>query len=344
MSGPELDIVGLFPSLDDAVFGGVQASGREAWQAIVATTGERRADALYYEAGRSKAKAVIRAISRRRKVNVVLVWHLDLLKLLPFVDRSASRVILFLHGIEAWRKHDRLTHLLLKKKVDLILSNSDHTWHRFLECNPAFRNTAHRTVHLGAGLRSGETISRSQDSPVALMVGRLSAGENYKGHRQLIEAWPLVLARMPEAQLWIVGDGDLRTTLEDLARKHLPARAVRFYGQVPDVAKEQLLAQCRCMALPSRGEGFGLVYVEAMRMGRPCLVSNRDAGREVVNPPEAGLAVDPGDAGGVADAVCRLLIAGAEWDAWSQRARSRYEAHFTREHFHHRLVTALFET
>jgi phosphatidyl-myo-inositol dimannoside synthase len=343
MSGPDLDIVGLFPSFDAAVSGGVQASGREAWHGIIARIGGWRADALCYETGSSKARAVMRAICYRRKAAVVLIWHMHLLKLLPFVDHSASRVILFLHGIEAWLKHDPLTQHLLKR-VDLILSNSDHTYQRFLACNPAFQNTTHLTVHLGAGESLGRLSPGPGPRPVVLMIGRLNAGENYKGHRQMIAAWPRVIERMPDAELWIVGDGDLRTSLEDLTRTSAARHAVRFFGQVGDADKERLLAACRCLALPSRGEGFGLVYVEAMRMGRPCLVSNVDAGREVVNPPEAGLAIDPDDSRATADAIGRMLTAGTEWEQWSRRARSRYEARFTREHFHQRLVTALFET
>ena len=96
--------------------------------------------------------------------------------------------------------------------------------------------------------------------------------------------------------------------------------------------------------MPSRGEGFGLVYLEAMRMGRPCLVSNVDAGREVVNPPEAGVAVDPDNTGEVADAIIRLLSPGPRWNEWSAQARARYEAQFTAAHFHCRLIHALFET
>ena len=341
MRASRLDVVGIFPSFECKFFGGVQASGREAWQGIVNRIGERRADALYYEAGTSKAKAVLRAIGHRKTAEIVLVWHLQLLKLLPFVDHSTSRVILFLHGIEAWLTHDPVTRFLLKK-VDLILSNSDHTWTRFVECNPAFLEVPHRTVYLGVGSTLGAVTPSSFNPPAVLMVGRLDAREKYKGHRQVIQAWPLVLERIPDAQLWIVGDGDLRPSLEDLAWQHVPMGSVRFYGQVSELEKEQLLARCSCLALPSRGEGFGLVYVEAMRMGRPCLVSGVDAGREVVNPPEAGLAVDPGDPHAIADAVSRMLTVGAEWDQWSRCARSRYEAHFTREHFHQRLMTALF--
>jgi phosphatidylinositol alpha-1,6-mannosyltransferase len=339
MRDRSLEIVGLFPSSNG--FGGVQLSGRDAWEGILRRVGRQNASILHYEA--SKTRTILQAITTRRSARVLLVWHMHLLKLLPFLDTSISRVVLFLHGIEAWLKQDSLTQVVLRK-VHLILSNSDHTWDRFVAWNPEFRDVPHRTVHLGAGSCFGAATPRPSQAPIVLMVGRLNKSENYKGHQQMMEAWPLVLQRIPEARLWIVGDGDLRSSLERMAGEHALNHAVRFFGQVSDAEKERLIAQVRCLALPSRGEGFGLVYLEAMRLGRPCLVSNLDAGREVVNPPEAGLAVDPGDPAEIADVVQRLLSPGAEWEQWSARARSRYEWRFTAEQFQQRLVSALFET
>jgi glycosyltransferase involved in cell wall biosynthesis len=130
----------------------------------------------------------------------------------------------------------------------------------------------------------------------------------------------------------------LRPALEEQARGDA---SVKFFGRVGERAKEELLGACRALALPSRGEGFGLVYLEAMRAGKPCLVSDCDAGREVVNPPEAGLAADPRDAGALAHAAARLLQGGAEWDVWSARARARYEGYFTGSHFQARLTDAM---
>jgi phosphatidylinositol alpha-1,6-mannosyltransferase len=174
------------------------------------------------------------------------------------------------------------------------------------------------------------------------MIGRLLRSEDYKGHRELLAAWPAVQGRVPGAELWVAGDGDLRTELEGLARRTLPAGAARFWGSVPDAEKERLLRRARCLVLPSRSEGFGLVYLEAMRLGRPCLVSSLDAGREVVNPPEAGLAVDPRRPDELAAAVARLLAASApEWRGWSAQARGRYERGFTAAHFQDRLAAAL---
>src|SRR5207249_3800963 len=118
--------------------------------------------------------------------------------------------------------------------------------------------------------------------------------------------------------------------------------SVRFWGRISEELKEDLLARCRCLALPSRGEGFGLVYLEAMRLGRPCLVSDQDAGREVVGPPEAGLAVDPQNIDALADATIELLGENQESRRRSAVARQRYEAHFTAGHFQSRLLEAVF--
>jgi phosphatidylinositol alpha-1,6-mannosyltransferase len=342
MSASPLDIIGLFPGSEPNAVGGVQASGRDAWNGILGRLGDQRAHAFSYRPGTSKAKAVLQAIGNRRKAHVALVWHLHLLKLLPVLDPSTPRVLLFLHGIEAWRRHDPLTTFLLKH-VNLILTNSDYTWSRFIRCNPRLERASHRTVHLGIGTPLPPDTPCHAEAPSVLMVGRLDAREDYKGHRQVIEAWPGVLERKPGAELWIVGDGDLRPGLEDLAARCAPRHSIRFRGQVSDAEKDDLLGRCRCLAMPSRGEGFGLVYLEAMRAGRPCIVSNGDAGREVVNAPEAGLAVDPDNSREIADAVARMLTPGREWADWSRRARERYESHFTARHFHQRLLAAVFE-
>ncbi|MCS7312722.1 MAG: glycosyltransferase family 4 protein, partial [Acidobacteria bacterium] len=169
------------------------------------------------------------------------------------------------------------------------------------------------------------------------MVSRLARREDYKGHREVIAAWPRVLKYIPEARLSIIGDGDLRPELERWARSMGLTSHIHFWGWVPEDRKEALIAESRCLVMPSRGEGFGLVYLEAMRMGRPCLVSPFDAGREVVNPPEAGLAADPQNPDELAQAVCRLLTPGPEWDRWSAQARARYESYFTARHFQERL-------
>jgi phosphatidylinositol alpha-1,6-mannosyltransferase len=227
-------------------------------------------------------------------------------------------------------------------QMDLFLSNSEFTWQKFIAVNPRWAGAKHRTIALGLGMPELD-VERPAKIPAAIMIGRMSKGEGYKGHEEVIGAWPCVLQTTPEAELWIVGGGDAADELRALAAASEAKERIRFFGVVTDAQKDRLLRQSRCLVLPSRGEGFGLVYLEAMRLGRPCLASIHDAGREVVGPPDAGLAVNPGDTDEMAQAITRLLTPGAEWERWSTVARRRYESGFTAVHFQRRLVEAVRE-
>ncbi len=338
-------VLGVFPALD--CLGGVEASGRAAGE-VLRRLGGPAARMFIYSAGkpssvRAKFGAVADSLRSRGRTRLVLVWHLGLLKLVPFLVHGEAPVVLFLHGVEAWRRHDRLTMSMLRK-VSLFLSNTEFTWLRFTEMHSEFASVPHRVVHLGLG----EPISASSggslpDSPLAVMVGRMSSNERYKGHDEVIAAWPAVQDAVPGAQLWIAGPGDYREGLEGRVRALGLTSSVRFLGAIPEAAKQDLLARSRALLLPSRGEGFGLAYLEAMRLGRPCLTSTLDAGREVVNPPECGLAVDPGDLNALAGAVIRLLDYTGQWPVWSTSSRRRYEERFTEKHFQQRLTAALQE-
>ncbi len=185
------------------------------------------------------------------------------------------------------------------------------------------------------------TAGEPDATPTAVMIGRLDRGEGYKGHREVISCWPQVLRRLPQARLWIVGEGDLLPELVRHVEQLGLGSCVAFWGWVSEEDKERLLTRSRCLALPSRGEGFGLVYAEAMRLGRPCLVGTEDAGREVVDPPTAGLAADPDDLCSLTDGLCRLMDDTPAWRSQSVQARKRYEKLFTAERFQERLLEAL---
>ena len=78
-----------------------------------------------------------------------------------------------------------------------------------------------------------------------------------------------------------------------------------------------------------------------MRFGRPCLVSDCDAGREVVNPPEAGLQVNVRDSAAVANALIQLLGNQHKWAEWSAQAKARYEKNYTVAAYQKRLFDAI---
>jgi phosphatidylinositol alpha-1,6-mannosyltransferase len=290
---------------------------------------------------KSKGGAALGALRLRKQADRIVFWHLDLLKLLPFLGKDGAAKYLFLHGIECWRPMTGFRARLLDG-VDMFLTNSQFTWDRFIAINPRWKHAAHRVTPLGVGMPESR-LAPPGPAPAAVMIGRMDGGEDYKGHRELIEAWPRVLEQVSNAELWIVGGGDGAAGLKRLAASGPAAGHIRFTGVIPEAEKQNLLRQSRCMALPSRGEGFGLVYLEAMRLGRPCLASVHDAGREVICPPRAGFAVEPRDTESVAAALVRLLTPGPEWQELSASARERYESCFTAAHFQARLRDAVLE-
>lgn len=158
-----------------------------------------------------------------------------------------------------------------------------------------------------------------------LIVGRLSASERYKGHEALFDA----LAGLPEGRLVVVGEGDDRERLQARARA-LGERAT-FAGFVSEATRDALYARCRALVMPSRGEGFGLVYLEAMRAGRPCVALADGAGAEIVVEGESGLLVE------ATPESLRVALARLAADETARRlgegARRRYEARFAPARF-----------
>lgn len=201
---------------------------------------------------------------------------------------------------------------------------------------------------LAAGSQAADADSRRATvaSPRVLSVARLTRTNAYKGVDTLLHAWPAVREQVGDAHLVVVGDGDDRARLEALAERLDVAASVEFTGQVSDGELAATYAQAQVFALPgrartgvaARGEGFGLVYLEAAAAGLPVVAGHAGGAVEAVRDGETGLLVDPDDPQAVARAVADLLDdpdraaamgkAGRRWiaDAFSyERFRARID-------------------
>ena len=153
----------------------------------------------------------------------------------------------------------------------------------------------------------------SVDHPTFLTIARIE--ERYKGHDVVVRALPLVLAKVPDAQWIVIGDGSLRAGLEHLARSYGVADSISFLGAVSDAQRDLWLRRTHLLAMPSRlpaggfaGEGFGIVYLEAGAYGKPVVAGNVGGALDAVADGESGLLVDPTDPLAVADAITTLLL------------------------------------
>ena len=141
-----------------------------------------------------------------------------------------------------------------------------------------------------------------EESPIVGVVARLEAE---KGHRVLLEAWPLVLADHPEACLLIVGEGSERNSLEAQASSLGISDHVIFTGRREDVPA--VTAALDVAVLPSYREAQGLSVLEAMALSRPVVASNVGGIPEMIEDSVSGLLVPPGNSEALAGAINRLL-------------------------------------
>jgi glycosyltransferase involved in cell wall biosynthesis len=137
--------------------------------------------------------------------------------------------------------------------------------------------------------------------PVVGIVGRLVP---IKNHALFLEVATRVAAERPDVVFAIVGDGELRALLEAEARQALADR-VRFLGWVDDLPR--LYAALDVVVLTSLAEGTPVALIEAMAAGRPVVATDVGGVGAVVDDGVSGLLAPSGDAGGISEAVLRLL-------------------------------------
>lgn len=213
---------------------------------------------------------------------------------------------------------------LLARRAAVIVVNSEAVRRRFAWVKPPKVRVVYNGVDLPryAPCRpSGETRAAwgvPAAAPLIMSVGRFVA---YKGYQDLIDAAAVVHREVPEARWVLVGDGELRPALTARAAEHGLDKHVHFLGWRDDVPA--LLAQGDLFVMPSHGEHFGRVVVEAMAMAKPVVATDAGGVPEIVQDGETGLLVPAADPAALARAMTRLLRdrAAAQRMGWAGRRR-----------------------
>jgi glycosyltransferase involved in cell wall biosynthesis len=139
-------------------------------------------------------------------------------------------------------------------------------------------------------------------------LGRLSQTERYKGIDEVLEILPPLLRTRPDLVYLVVGEGSDRARLEQKAQSLGIAGHVVFTGQIPEYEKADHYRLADAFLLPSHGEGFGFVLLEAMASGIPVVASTLDGGREAVRQGQLGILVNPNDREELAVGIQRALL------------------------------------
>jgi glycosyltransferase involved in cell wall biosynthesis len=161
----------------------------------------------------------------------------------------------------------------------------------------------HRYDHQEPCCTLREEYGIEAGAPIIGVIARL---EPEKGHRTLLDAWPLVLRRVPGARLLVVGEGSLLTELAWQARELGIERRVVFTGRRDDIPA--VTAALDVAVLPSYREAQGMVILEAMALSRPVVATNVGGIPEMIEDGVSGLLVPPHDPDALAAAIVQLLV------------------------------------
>jgi len=293
---------------------------------------------VFTGADRGKARFVVNAMrAARRQARVVLAAHPNLGPITRAMRVIAPRMksIVCTHGIEVWEPLSSARRNALRRAT-IVLSPSrataDHLtsvqgvspdrirvlpWALDPDFETKFAGGARPS--LSANFPSGRVI---------LSVGRWLAEERYKGMDTLILAMPRLLLRWPDLQLVIVGSGDDLAWLEHIARDSGVQRHVHFltglsYGEI-----SACYEAAEVFALPSRGEGFGFVYLEAMAHGKPVIGGAHGGAPEVIQDGVTGYLVQHGDPVQLATSIDALLSSPEAARRMGEAGRQRVEKEF----------------
>jgi len=195
---------------------------------------------------------------------------------------------------------------------------------RYLAANEGFDEAEFEVVHYG--LEAGPEPPAPPGEPRLALVGRLIP---IKGHEVLLEALARVRNELPGVTLELAGEGPLEPDLRATVARLGLGETVAFLGRVAPPAP--VYERAEIVVVPSFGEGFGMVALEAMERGRAVIASDAGGLPEIVEAGETGLIVPPADASALAAAIVELAGDAARAAALGAAGRERALAEFSQD-------------
>jgi|SRR5579883_2947158 len=370
-------ILFLLPGLTSGTGGGIERASRELVAAAARVRPEARLGVVLAREARIDARAIEEDVRARltistgddprravriagfagRALSVVLrlrpslIWcaHLHHAPLgVALAALARAKLVVQAHGVEAWDVRARILKEAVRR-ADRVVAVSTVTAQRLARSlglpveGIAILPNAIDTARFAPGAPREAVARRLADlpRPRLLTVARLDAGERYKGVDVVLRALAGPLRPLGGSYV-VVGDGSDRARLAALADR-LGVTA-RFLGRADERDLADLYRACDVFAMPSRGEGFGIVFAEAAACGLPVVAGDADGSVDALGGGALGLLCDPGSV----DAVAAAIEAQARGTSPPElrdpaRLHREVEARFGRAAFRRRLAGILDE-
>ncbi len=279
-------------------------------------TDDRYIDKSFLEKSYGRPYFTLKTIATAYKYDVIILGHINLALIGCIIKLlfPKKKIILVAHGIEVWRPLSYFGTKIIQK-ADKILSVSEFTkdmlvamqhadeskieiFHNTIDPNFSFPTLFQKPKHLLDRYGIKET------DKVVLTVARLSSTEQYKGYDHVINAFGTIDNKSNIIYL-IAGkyDEEERHRLNLMIKMHRVENNVFLTGYINDyeLTGHYLLADV--FVMPSKKEGFGIVFIEAMACGLQVIAGNRDGSVDALRHGELGFLVDPDSVSEIKDAI-----------------------------------------
>lgn len=271
--------------------------------------------------GGGRKQFILSAVREGMKADVVIISHINLLVVGWLIKKTApsTKLILFAHGIEIWDPLGSIRKKMLLS-CDVIVSVSHYTSQKIQEVHgiaagkcKVLNNCLDPFLPLPTGNPKNERLlykyGFTKNNQILFTLSRLSSRERYKGYDKVLEAMISVKDRYPGIRYLLSGsyDSEEKSWLDEMIKKMGLQENVVMTGYLQEEELAPHFELAEVYVMPSRKEGFGIVFIEAMYYGLPVIAGNADGSVDALCNGELGLLVSPDSVEEIKDAIENIL-------------------------------------
>lgn len=251
---------------------------------------------------------VLYAIIKSFQYQTIIIGHINL-GIIGYVIKKISpkiKVIIITHGIEVWHHQSGIKKNILQQ-ADMVFSVSNFTKQQLLIFNPTmvadrikvFPNTIDTYFKLPEQFSKPDYLMSRYKLPfnkkILLTVTRMAYSEKYKGYDAVLE----VLSELKEVRndfMYLIcgkAEPEEKKRIELLINQYKLSESVQLIGYVADEELNDHYLLCDTFIMPSKKEGFGIVFIEALACGRRVIAGSKDGSVDALMNGELGTLIDP---------------------------------------------------
>ncbi len=268
-----------------------------------------------------KERFVVQSFLAGLKAEVIVLSHIHLINIVYFIKKihPNKKIYLLAHGIEIWKKLSDAK-LRMLNQLDKIICVSEFTAQKVMDMHhipteqiEVLNNCLDPFYHLATAFEKPQLLldryHLNYEDIILFSLSRLSSSEKYKGYDHTIELMPKLLESYPNLVYLLAGKWDTleKKRLDDLIVKNKLQDHIQMIGFIDEAELTEHFLLSDIFIMPSKKEGFGIVFIEAMASGLITVAGNKDGSVDALKNGELGELVDPDDLDHIEQTLSKIL-------------------------------------